>query len=368
MMWSTLVLALFPLAATQEVNESAEILDLIESLQVSVKDFRCAFEGTARFTSDEAKKSRKLGQDGLYDTFSGTFVWRRGGDTSVRTYHRFEPSGRITREQLLIRVKDKESELYLREDDSPLGFASISDPARVNADRTGCYGSIFLVDQLKRIIRTNGLESSISDDQLDSRTVKVVTISFREPRRVYQRYWIDLKRSGQVVRREDYAEGNALASRLDIELAQFRIGNEDVWMPVSGAGEGYAAIDDRGRPYTPASPTFVEKLYVCSGTMEFNRHPADATFKRSYKPGTPITDNLRKLEYQFAQQKLPARPTRAESERMLAEQIDQAEKQRSELSVAPVPASSFWPTWLAWGSGIGVIVLLVIRAVQHRRR
>ena len=38
--------------------------------------------------------------------------------------------------------------------------------------------------------------------------------------------------------------------------------------------------------------------------MEFNKRPGPEVFTIKYKPGTPISDNLRKLQYEFGQQKI----------------------------------------------------------------
>ena len=61
-------------------SDASQLIDTIESLQELVDDFRCEFEGTIRFKGKSAE-GVKLGEDGLHESFSGTFIWKRGGDT-----------------------------------------------------------------------------------------------------------------------------------------------------------------------------------------------------------------------------------------------------------------------------------------------
>jgi hypothetical protein len=104
------------------------------------------------------------------------------------------------------------------------------------------------------------------------------------------------------------------------------------------------------------------------GTMEFNKHPGREVFTIKYKPGTPVSDNLRKLQYEFGQQKIGTKPTKAEAEAMLKEQLAKAEQQKSEL-VAAAPSRSFdWWTWLTWAFAAAVLgTSLVAFWVQRRR-
>ena len=62
-----------------------------------------------------------------------------------------------------------------------------------------------------------------------------------------------------------------------------------------------------------------------NGTLVFNKHPGPETFNIKYKPGTPITDNLRKLEYEFGQQKVGPGSTTSmpEAENMLNEGLSE---------------------------------------------
>ena len=213
--------AFAPLGQAESKDDPKALLELIESLQSRVEDFRCEFEGTTYLKSEDAKKNHRLGEEGLYDTFSGIFIWKSNGDTYSSTIHKHEPDGRMTRESLVIRARKNEAEHYIRPNDAPIGRSYIQDPSRVNANRPGCFGSIFLVDEIRRMMKTGGMACSVSDGLLEGRQVKVLSFSFQKPNQLYRRYWIDLARGGHAVRREEFAPGDALVSRSNIKLKEF---------------------------------------------------------------------------------------------------------------------------------------------------
>ena len=97
------------------------------------------------------QKQRRLKKDGLYDTFSGLYVWKTAVTRSSDCLHRREPDGKIVRETLIVTPREKQAELYSRFFDASLGDASIRDLNRVNANSTGSLGQIFLIDHIKRL-------------------------------------------------------------------------------------------------------------------------------------------------------------------------------------------------------------------------
>ena len=164
---------------------------------------------------------------------------------------------------------------------------------------------------------------------------------------------------------ESYASGELMKDRLDIRLAPFKVGNDEVWMPVRGESVGYGAIVDK-RPVVTKEPTSFETLYVVDGTMQFNTRPGREAFTIKYKPGTPVSDNLRKLKYEFGQQKIGLKPTKADAERSLNEQLAKAEEQRLELVVAPLSQGFNWSLWTAFGFAAIALVSTLFLWIQRR--
>ncbi|MGC8643673.1 MAG: hypothetical protein ACP5XB_27760 [Isosphaeraceae bacterium] len=369
-MLSILMLAWLAVPAAGEApprSAAQSLIDVIESLQQPIEDFHCEYEGTIRFKGKSAEK-QELGEGGLADSFSATFDWRRGGDTRSDGLHRRGRNGTITRETLVVRVREGRAEQYHRLNDAPLGYAVVQSPNDVNSWQEGCFGQIFLLDKIKRDLAKADLLASVHDDQLDGRPMKVLDFVLKgRPTWLIFRYWIDLGRSGHVVRQETYDPSHVMDSRWDIKLAPFDVGGSEVWMPVSGEMVSYAAVEDH-KPVTSKEPTVTETVYVVDGTMQFNMHPGREIFTMKYKPGTPVSDNLRKLQYEFGQQKMSPKPTKAEAETMLKDQLAQAEKQKSTLVMAQTSEGIDWYAWLAWGFAALVVISLAALWIQRRAR
>jgi hypothetical protein len=85
-----------------------------------------------------------------------------------------------------------------------------------------------------------------------------------------------------------------------------------------------------------------------------------------YKPGTPISDSLRKLTNEYDRQKISPRPTKIEAEKMLNDQIAKAEEQKSELVVYSSSEGFAWMPWMPWV--FGGAVLASSAAVWAQRR
>jgi hypothetical protein len=351
------------------------LIDTIEALQEPVEDFRCEFEGSLRFAGKVLEQERAKGtvrEDGLHETFSGLFIWKRGGDAHCDSLIRTEIDASLRRQTLVVRMGEQRAEMHQRYNDGGIGNADIDTPSRINSSRSDCLGSIFLIDTIKRFAFDDvNYMPSVTDGEIDGRPMKVLSIALKgvpdDPDFLLGRYWIDLRRNGHVVRTEGYQSGSEMVGRLDIELAPFQVGDVKVWMPVSGKGVGYAALDEDRKPIVVKGPTSFTTIKVLDGTMEFNKHPGPGVFTIQYKPGTPISDHLRKMRTEFGQAKIGPKPTKADMERMLNEQVAGAEQQESELVAVPVSEGFAWSSWLAWGFGAIVVISLVALWVQRQR-
>ncbi|MGC8643180.1 MAG: hypothetical protein ACP5XB_25245 [Isosphaeraceae bacterium] len=363
----SMVLSALPGQLDRARSDVQLLLDTISSLQQPLEDFRCEFEGTRRYKGKIAEYT-PVGEDGLHETFRGIFVWTRGGDVSNEVLTREVVANQIEHESVVLRSRHKEAEEYRRYEDIPPGRGMIQRPKEISLWLRNSMASIFLIDKVREDAASETKETSVSDDQIDNHPLKVLTVRLRgvpNSRSLFFRYWIDLQRSGQVVRRESYA-GNVMSERLDIKLRPFKIGGAEVWMPVSGEDVGYVALENN-KTVLFKDPTSIKTIYAVGGTMEFNKHPRPEVFTIKYKLGTPISDNLRKVQYEFGQQKIQ-RLTKPEVEKMLKDQLAQAEKQKSTLVVAQTLDGSAWYAWLPWGFAALVVISLGALWIQRRGR
>ncbi len=356
---------LFMVAILAQPGRSVEVAtfpDLIDSLQPQLEDFQCLYEGRHYTLDEKMKTAEKLKADGLYIEFSGTFIWKAGGNTFLDSYSRREPSNEVTRETMIITGETVDH--YLRNQDEPVGASYLGNVLTTNATRSGSLGLIFLVDVIRRRYREVDLTPSLEESTIDGRPCSILTFRWKVSGDLYERYWIDLRRGGHTFRREYYGENDQLRLRTTIELSRFEVGRTSIWMPVKGTVEDFVSLDGSRNAIFHKESIDKEDLYIIAGTLEFNKHPPASTFTAKYKPETPVNDLQKRLRYEFGQQKTK-RLTRAEEEARLREQLSIAEAQKTELLASSPARSRDWSTFSTWIFGaialIGSAVILIAR-------
>lgn len=270
------------------------------------------------------------------------------------------------REQLVIRTAKHESELYQRGDNAPVGRSNIDSPDRINANRPRNFGAVFLLDFMRRLVSKDYYIVKISDEKLDGVPVKLLTVTFKENGQLHHKIYIDMKKGGQVLRWESFASGGALVGKTEIVIGSFLVGSETIWLPVHGVTEIHSTIKN-GKAYYPPEPTSIQIIYMVKDTLRTNRSPNPNVFKLTYKAGTPISDKLRKLEYQFKNQKTGKGISRSEEESSLREQVVQAEKLAGELLTVPSAVDRVnWLTVMLWVFAMSTLVLSCVLLWKRR--
>ena len=350
-MSSIILIAIWPVLLVGDnslADDVPSLLATIESLQQPIEDFQCEFEGTEFFRGPVAAQ-QKVGADGVADRFGGTFLWSRG-DLHSENMHRKAPDQFIVRESVVIRRREGRAEQVSWVNDAVIPVASIMAPKDIDQTGPGNLGQIFLTDYLKQLATDSRYEFRTSDDVVDDRPLKILDVGIAGvPDSYTGRYWIDLRRSGHVVRAEGYGPGKSVISRLDVKLARFKIGDVEVWMPVSGEYASYAAFE-KGSPVLTREPTVLSTVNVLQSTIQFNKRPGPEAFTLKYKPGTPVSDHLRQMTYEFGRQTIGLRPTKVDGEKMLNEQVAKAEAQNKLLIASPSQDGEWWSSMI-WGFG-----------------
>ncbi len=348
-------------------DEVGTLIATMESLQHAIEDVRCEFEGTTRFTDPDHVKE-KLGEGGVRDLFSGSFIRRNDGSVFIDSFRRMAADGKILRKTKAVRMAERQVEEYSRMNDAERGSGTIQPLEQTSAAFNESPTDLFLIDEVRRIVaNTRAFKAAVHDDRIDGIPLKVIEFELVGAPRptVACRYWVDLRRSGHVVREEVYTANKPRYGRRDITLAPFEVGGAKVWMPVSGEDLSYVTenID-----HPASSPTVVQSVHIVTGTMEFNRRPGREAFTIKYKPGTPISDSIRKMSTEFGRQEIGRRPTKAAALKMLSEQVARAEAQKSELAVASPSGGPEWSSWAAWGLGAIAVAAAVAAWARGRRR
>ncbi|WP_165226223.1 hypothetical protein [Aquisphaera insulae] len=342
-----------------------KLLDTIEALQAPIQDFRCEFEGEMRARGKVAEDMKVVRDDGLFESFSGVFIRKRGGDIRVDSYHLRVSDDLVEHRGVAVRTSQHQSEEFHRYDDAAIVPNSNREPKDVRVDLTDGYGSIFLTDSLRRMAADGTFLCSVSHDQIDQVPLEVLDVRLRGvPDSLFSRYWIDLRRNGHVVRAESYSQ-NAVTGRSDIKLATFRVGDSQLWMPVSGESQGFAALVDRKVVVTKEWTTRTS-VRVVERTMEFNRSASPEVFRIKEKLGNPISANLRTLESQYRQQQARWKTTAVAREKTLDDQLDESQEQKSGSVDASAPMALAWTSLLPYGLGAAVVASLIVLWRQRR--
>lgn len=366
-MLSIILIAILPVTSAADGPPAGDVRSLlatIEALQQPIEDFRCEFEG-AEYARGPVAAQRKVGADGVADRFGGTFLWKRG-DVRSETMHRRAPDGYITRESVVIRRREGKAEQVSRVNDSVMPVASILAPKDLDRSGPGHLEQIFLTDYLKQLAADSRYELRVSDDVVEGDPYKALDVAIAGiPDSRTGRYWIDLRRGGHVVRAEGYGSDQAILSRLDVKLARFKVGDVEAWMPVSGEYASYAAFE-KGSLALTKEPTVLSTVNVLQSTLQFNKRPGPEAFTLKYKPGTPVSDHLRQMSYEFGRQTIGLKPSKADAETMLNEQVARAEAQNKLLVASPAQDGDGW-SWMIWGFG-GLALAGSIGLWLHQRK
>ncbi|APW61419.1 hypothetical protein [Paludisphaera borealis] len=353
------------------IHDIRSLVAAIEALQRPIEDFRCEFEGAVVYKGALAEEWKaNLDANGVFETFGGVFVWKREGEMFADILHNVGGDANAASEKIMIRPQERVFEHHNHPGGRSIGNVDIRnlDGIRISGYKTPA--SFFLIDDLKGIRDKDDRATTVTDEEVDGRPLKVLTVFmvFKGtdlPDRLFERYWIDLHRNGHAVRHETYLV-DPLSSRSDITLKSFKIGKEDVWMPVASVSKTHIEDDAKGLSVYTREPTILQTMSIIDRTMEFNKHPGPDVFTSKYKPGTPISDHLKKLQYKYGQDKLKPQPTRSEVEAMLDSQLAKAETQKNELGAAPFSEGVNWWAWSVSGLGAAVVASLAALWMQRR--
>src|SRR5262249_21219677 len=162
--------------------------------------------------------------DGLFERSSGIYIWKNGGYVRCKRLALSESlrgvpdTGPIAMHNLAVRMREQQVEYDIRHDENPRivragGMNSLKD---VHIWNDG-LGLIFPMDELKWEAAGDTYDLAVSNGEFDGRQVKVLSVALKNlPDALLARYYIDLGRSGQVVRVNRYSSGKALSGWLNV--------------------------------------------------------------------------------------------------------------------------------------------------------
>ncbi|MFO0953091.1 MAG: hypothetical protein U0835_18445 [Isosphaeraceae bacterium] len=334
------------------------ILDVLEASQFGVHDFEFRYEGHFRRLQppdgsgmpkpllDAAKRNASQEVD---LNFQGTFAYRNDGSAHVDVYEKpLTPNG-STRRIITNLFKNKVAKRHIVPDKGGSIAADRSESGGVLALKGAPSGSwLTMAIVLRDNLQNNNLQFQfIGWETLgDSRCAVVsffATDSGGERRLFEKKYWLDMAKGAQVVKFEDFDEGN-LASRFDnIKLMNFI--TEDggrMWFPVSATSHVFRS----GPLKFSDTPVTERTFFLLAGTLAVNRNLKDDRFSLDWK--VPPQDRPAKN----ARSQGPRRNADRNTDASLAKLVDEA-SHLDEVVAAP-------NTWSDWFSNNGLVLGLFI--------
>lgn len=327
-----------------------------------IADLSCEYEG--RLYSSKMKGPTKLGLDQMI--FSGFFaLGSEKQSIAVEQYQFFtDPKFANNNSHRLTISRDGKIE-NLYEDARGNQSGDISGNWALTFDSSG---------SLERVIPINAVRCYFSDsnyltkfdgfETIDGHPCDKISVhltpdamkKFRADNSLIVIYWFDLERGAFPLRVDFFLNRPKIHSRVtDVVLRQFKQQERRYWFPVEGKKE---FLDDDG------SVEVMEYYQVLPQSVTISPLPTDR-FSAKFKPGTPITDELRKARYEFGQDLRPPAPTRSEAETRLKEHLSKANSQKELLDASRVAnEASGWFYWVVLGGsalGLTFVSLVLIR-------
>jgi hypothetical protein len=346
-------------------SELGALFAAIDSLQKPVEDFRCEVEGTSHFRGKLASINR-VDADGLFEKWSGIYLWKRGGFVRSESLSGLPSYGMYSRHSVSARIPEKIAEYEIRPDDDPRTVisAGIKKLKDVHIWDEG-LGHLFLIDKMKWQAANDGFELSVADGALEGHPLKIVNVRLKGLKdMLVGRYFVDLRRSGQVVRVQHYIS-NSLSGWLDITLAPFKVGDAEVWMPIYGLSVGLMALENGG-PILLKETQSIRQTRVVAGSIKFNERLGLDVFTNRYKPSPPQSELYRTLQAAYSAQSV-AGPRETGVENAPGRLPDPAPLNAAKEPNAGRSTSGNPRAWMVVGCGTAVL-LIALAAILARMR
>lgn len=356
-------------------HDAASLIAAVDSMNARVVDYTCEFEGTEVEMGpgdDGAATGPRPGR-----SYGGAFTWTARGDVRSDVYEHDPSYGRTTWKTVVRKAADGQFATTIRANDDPFVNSSVTPENASHFDMDSRCGQLDPLGRIKQHLSSPDIEAEVEGEEIDGRPMQRLTLFGKgkdSGRIVREKYWLDLARSGRVVRAEWYLLGRK-AVEWDFELRPFEVDGEKIWRPISGSMKNYMGnlireMNESGvaRPVDVAiatEPARTESLRIAASTLRFNQAPAESAFTPRHNPRAPVTKSIRALKDLYGVKKPPDRPSRGEAQGLLAQRLADAEEREAELVALPPVSSLGWP-WAPLAFGAASVVLASILAIRRR--
>jgi len=356
-------------------RDAASLIAAVDAMNARVLDYTCEFEGAEVELGPGGGDAETGPRPGR--SYGGAFIWTARGDVRSDVYEHDASYGRTTWKTVIRKADDGRFATTIRANDDPFVNSSVTPENASHFDMEGRCGQLDPLGRIKQHLSSPDIEAEVEEEELDGRPMQRLTLygkGMGSDRIVRAKYWLDLARSGRVVRAEGYLLGRK-AVEWDFELRPFEVDGEEVWRPISGSMKNYMGnlireMDESGvaRPVDVAittEPARTESLRIVASTLRFNQAPPKSAFTPRHKPQAPVTKSIRALKDMYDVKKAPERPSQSEAQGLLAQRLADAERREVELVALPPVSSLGWP-WAPLAFGAASVVLASMLAIRRR--
>jgi hypothetical protein len=337
--------------------EDQQLLRMIDALQSPLSSLYCEYEG------ERLEDKQAVGNDtGLYQRYSGIFRYKAKDKYVNDIYldylaNKINPKRRIATQSIL--STESGTQIFSRANGSS-GMVEARHVTSVDFEVTGSYGTIFLVRSLRENLKFDKKRLVVEGTEVVGGTPceRYAIVMGEKPYSIetglVERYWVDFSRNGHVLKKEWWNGGRLLNVVSEIELKSYGGESERVWIPVKGKSTNlYNGVK-----------TSEEYYRVLQGSVRVGGIIPDRQFTVRYPVGTPISDQLKGVFYEFGQDRRPPPETSSEAQARLNENLAKAAEGRAEL-VAASWSRGGWINWALWGPLFASLVAAVFALVLY---
>ena len=367
---SLALLALSARASLGQDIDDQQLLRMIDALQSPLSSLYCEYEGE-RLECGPQKAQWKfdVGNDtGLLERYSGIFRYKAQDKYLNDIYHDFS-ANKFNRQRTIatqsILSTESGTQIFSRADGSS-GKVEARHVTSADFEITGSYGTIFLVRSLREDLKYDKKQLVVEGTEVvdGAPCERYAIVMGRKPYSIetglVERFWVDLGRNGHVLKKERWSSGQLLNVVSEIELKSYEGESGKVWVPVKG----------KSTNMYNSSKTSEEYYRVLQGSVRVGSVIPDRQFSVKYPVGTPISDHLKGVFYEFGQDRRPPPVTSSDAQARLDETLAKAAEGRAEL-VAASWSRGGWINWAFWGplsaSLVGAFFALVLYVVRLKR-
>jgi len=353
-----------------------QLMRMLQAIHSEIRDFECVCEGES--TCPGAQASKINNQDNTHEwAYQASYAYRADGAACIDLYQKPLSGNSPFLHKVFTHLGDKVTKLTETPDSTGRSL-----PPTVRNGGPGAFS--FLGSPERFLLFAEWLRIGYSTNTVDYKyegweeiggnaVIRFAIDPFPKSKnrgKHLVRYWLDLNRTGHVLKYEWYFESNLRDRMHHVELAQFpTLDGKQVWFPIRAEFDSF----ESGVPTTYShEPVFHETYSIVRGSLVLNRGLRDDFFTGVWKGRKPVPAPLQNIRKQFSTapktpEPPPMRRDPAGIEQYQEKQLAEANRQAEQLDASP-PGRRGWDLSILIQGGVGAIGVGAIVAAWIMKR